>query len=121
MAPGAAIVTDRLLYPCTRARLEGDRSFQAGFLVLVSVLAFIVFSVGNRLYDRIETHIARFSAIWWHVFPYACGTLVIADRLFNAFGSKGRVKLFPETPPRSPAASEPERDNLAPFDPKRFL
>lgn len=123
MVPCAALIVDRLLYPSTRARFENSPSFGVKFLIFVTGFAFILYTGGVPEFERIEHGITRFAALWWIAFPYSCGMILIADRIFNAY--KGRhQQIAPAPRSASKAASPPavgeEDDNAFAFDPKRF-
>ncbi len=121
MVPGAALVLERLLRPATKARLETEKPFQVGFLVGVSMLAFLVFQSDGMA--KADTDIATYAALWWYMFPYACGVLVLFDRVFNVFADKRPLPSKSDENPASPHwpfDSEADTTNVIEFDPERF-
>lgn len=133
MVPGAAIVTDRLLYPRTKMLWEQDKKFTFIFLLVVTIVAYMAYADGKSEFRKADHPISHFSSLWWIVYPYCCGGLVMLDRVFNAFKNRPQPDPNVPRPAREPewlkvsekelGANEKEAhetENVIKFDPKRF-
>jgi len=124
MAPFANWATDQLLYPETRNWFTGDERYGYGFLLAVSVLAFLVFKLTSLFThsdaEAMRHALPRFVLIWFFAFPVCCAALLVLDRGFNVFGGRPIKRPPMRAPKQWPYETKGEDQQPIAIDPKRF-